>query len=293
MTIMLCYCLLSCKKDFQATVPGDGRGSYINFYNASEALIQSGNGTTFLTQENRVYINDSISRSPFFQYPVFSTAYSDREFPLNANGSNSFQISDEITVPSDANYSLVYWLPILSGRYKFIFTSGNKVYLKDTTVSLEPKTFAAQYLVEGPESDMAYRIVTTPVKEEQEKGKTTLQVVNLSPDVGKIDVWRAGENGKRITTDLPGALAFGEYYTSHADTTGASATNGRLYLNVSPSGSNQVLLTVAVPAVSESSFIVQVQGFIRQANRRIKSSNTDYATISIKPNFRIKLRRLY
>lgn len=293
---LLC-CFIACKKDDNLPGFGNSQPAYINFNNISEVINQASDHYIDLATQNMVYLNDSTNNTAFSRYPEFgssvrSSAFG-RSFPFNSQATGIFLGSDVISVPSDANYDLIYWMPILPGQYKFIFTSLNKTYLKDTTLSLNPKTYALQYLVESPERNDAYRIATVPTSLETEQSKTTIQTVNLSPDLGNIDLWRSDKNGNKINTSLPTGLGFGRYHATLLDTTGTSTTNGRIYINVSLTGTNKKLLTVAVPALSGSSFVLLIQGFNQQTARRIKSSNSAYTSMIVNPNLRFRLSRLF
>ena len=281
-------CFTACTEDPHVVLPGNGMEAYINFFNSSEA-ISSGS----LYTNNMIYINDSIQQAPFYRFPQFPDYPNPyREYPRFASGTDRGP-NGQVFVPPGANYHNIFWMPVASGSYKFIFTSVNKVYLKDTTVVLPPKSLITQYLVESPEADDAYRIVTVPVEQKGMAGKVRIQVVNLATDLGRIDIYRSAKDGSLIPSDLPANLDFGGYSPyAEVDTTGSAATNNLIFLKVRRSGNTDVLLTAAVPAASGSSFTIMVQGFSRQAVRRIKSGNSAYTTVTVTPNLRISIRRI-
>lgn len=279
--------LSACKKTDVA--PGDGQEAYINFYNASEALLQGG-----FTKGNMIYVNDSVPNEIFKRHPEFSENYDDfRQYPQSLFGNPNFGYN--LAVPEGVGYDPIYWMPIASGNYRFIFTSVNKVYLQETPVSLTSKTFTTQYLVESPKADNEYSIVTVPVERKGMEGRVRIQFVNLSPDVGELEVIRADENGNPLVeASLPKNLPFGEFSSyAEIDTSGTSRTSNYIMLYFRKPGTTRALVTVGVPSIPYSSFTLTFQGFENETTRRIKTGENSYETITVKPNLRVNKRRIY
>lgn len=279
----LLLCLAACQKE--EVITGNGRDTYINFYNASEVLQQYG----AYSGENLIIINDTL---PGVKQPRFSASDDFRQFPSHFTGSEL--VVDVIYPPAGATYNVVYWMPLIADASRFIYTSVNKTYLRDTVLNLLPKTFTTQYLVESPEADDAYRILTVPVERKGTSGKVRIQMLNLSPDLGPLEVFQTDQDGNRVNTNLPTGLSFGQYSPyAELDTAGASATFGRLTLKFSKSGSDEVFLSQAIDAISNSSYIIVFQGFEQETSRRIKISNHQYEQVTVAPNLRVNVRRVY
>lgn len=289
--------IISCKKDITPIIPGGGSEGYINFVNASEALLQQGNAGVRLTDDNMVFINDSVSRYPFLHFPRFTPDAPGisfvRQFPQDVVSADwrSF-VPDNIG--GYFSYDPIYWMPIKEGNYKYIFTGAKKVFVKDTTVTVKPKETSVYYLVEGPESENAYRIIAMRVTGPASPGKTNVLFSNISPDLPSIDVWKSDANGQIVhNVALPKDLRYGKYEQTVLDTTGAAASNGNIYFKIRIHGNNNNLLTVSLPAVSQSSFLVIIQGFNAATTRKIKQTNNTETSIPILPNLRATLRRAY
>lgn len=284
------YCLIlavtlltACEK--KEVVPGDGQDTYVNFYNASEVLQQN----ISLAMSNKIIINDSL---PGQQQPQFSSTDDFRQYPRHLTGTDA--VIDAVNPPAGINYNVVYWMPVNAEKYRFAYTSVNKTSLVDATVDLLPKTFTTQYLVESPAADNAYSILTVPVERTGTAGKVRVQLVNLSPDFGSLEVYRTDEAGNRVASQLPTALSATTYSPYvELDTAGASKTFNKLLLKFCKSGSNEVVLTRAVDAISGSSYSVVFQGFEKLTTRRIKISGSDYQQVSVSPNLRVNVRRIF
>lgn len=284
------YCLIlaitllaACEK--KEVMPGNGQDTYVNFYNASEVLQQN----FYLAMSNQIIINDSLQGQ---QQPQFSSTDDFRQYPRHLTGSDA--VIDVINPPAGSNYDVVYWMSFIAERYRFAYTSVNKTYLVDTTVSLQAKTFTTQYLVESPASDDAYRVLTIPVERTGSAGKVRVQVLNLSPDFGPLEVYRTDHEGNRVGNQLPSALGT-DAHTPYVDldTAGASKTYNKLILKFCKSGSSEVVLTAAVDAISNSAYAIVFQGFEHATDRRIKTSNSDYEQVTVSPNLRVNVRRIF
>lgn len=275
--------LTACEK--KEVRPGDGLDTYVNFYNASEVLQQN----FTLSESNQIIINDSL---PDQRQPQFSSTDDFRQYPRHLTGSDA--VIDVINPPAGITYYVVYWMPFNADRYKFSYTSVAKTFLVDTTVSLQAKTFTTQYLVESPAADDAYRILTIPVERRGTAGKVRVQVLNLSPDFGPLEVYRSDHEGNRIGSQLPSALGT-DAHTPYVelDTAEASKTYNKLILKFCKSGSSEVVLTAAVDAISNSVYSIVFQGFEKATDRRIKTSSSEYEQVTVSPNLRVNVRRVF
>ena len=285
--LLLMCCFQSCSENVADIIPGNGNDTYINFYNAIEAARQ-GLATDSLGYYNMIYVNDSVPNAVFKKFPQFSDAGSDdkRQYPYHFTG------TDYVTDIA-GGFGDVFWMPIAEGKYKFIYTSRFKTFLKDTAVVLTRKTYTTQYITESPESNSAYTIVTVPVEPKAVQGKVRVQIVNLATDLGAIDVYQVDDNGKELTSTLPTNLSFGAYSPyAELDTAGANKNN-KLVLKFRKNGESTASLTTTVPAISGSTYTLLVQGFINETVRRIKKSNTGYISVDVMPDLRVNSRRMY
>lgn len=296
--LLTLFIFSGCKKDVQPIVPGDGNEGYVNFVNASEAILQQYNGGKTLSVSNMVFINDSVAHTPFQHYPQFRdnilSTSEIRQFPADVVSADvKSYIPDPIREYSYP-YGLTFWMPIASAQYRFIFTSLNRYYLKDTTVNVQPKVSTTYYLVESPASPDAYRIVDIPAIGPGSPGKMRLQLVNLSPDLlSGINFEQTDKSGRAGTALLPKDLAFGAHAEVEIDTASASGNFNQVFLRIKQHNTGQTLFTASIPAVPESSFFVVIQGFTQQTTRRVRISNTEFATIPVYANLRVTLRRIY
>lgn len=281
--LLIGFCLFAaCKKN--EVIPGNGQEAYINFYNASEVLQQN----FALSGKNQIIINDSL---PGQVQPEFSPTDDFRQFPRHLTGS---AVIDAINPPAGLTYDVVYWMALTSDQYRFRYTSVNKTTLTDASIRLSPKTFTTQYLVETPEADNTYSVLNVPVERKGAANKVRLQIINLSPDFGALEVYRADQNGNRVSSELPTGL-LADTYSDYIelDTAGASKTYNKIILKFAKSGSNEVLLTKAVDAISNSCYTIVFQGFERTTRRRIKISDTESRTVTVSPNLRVNIRRVF
>lgn len=284
--------LVSCKKEADPVVTNE-EVSYVNFYNAAEALVVQQD----LRNGNMLYINDStMTDYGSLKYPSFFAGNTDkRVYPQDASNLGS------PVIPPGAGYDPVIWMPIQKGTYKFIYTSMNKNYLKELLYPLEGKgSRTCFYLAENPESDESYSIVAVTEEAAPRDGKVRLRVVHLGTDAGKLSLKRIDKNGQATELGLPQNISFGSYsaYTS-LDTAGASQTGKLILLRIfqnKPLGTSE-LMTVAVPALPNTAFTLLVQGFASSASRRIltgrnSSGGPVYRTVTVPANIRAHLRRV-
>lgn len=276
--------ITGCKKTDET--PGNGQDAYINFFNASEVLQQN-----IALALNNTVVSEQIRKGKF---PMAFQADGDsRQFPYTA--SIGTLPPDNLSLPiGGVNYTNIYWLPVIAGSYSLGYTSDSSyAVLKDTTVNLLPKSFTAQYLVESPEDDAAYKILTVPTQRAGTPGKVRLQFIHLSPDLGNLDIVRIDANGNDLSDALPKNIAYSRYTNyMELDTLGTASTRGQIILNIRKNGSTKTMLSTAIPAASNSSFTVLIQGFEHTTARRIRMRDA-YQSVSVNPNLRINLRRIF
>lgn len=280
------FFLASCEEvSIEQSFPA-GLYANVNFFNASEVMNQNSS----LQGGNMVYINDSVPKPPFLQFPIFEVKYPGlgndmRQYPQAGVGRNP-----EVVIPD--NYQVVYYMPVAVGTYRFIFTGSGKVFLKDIDATLEKDSYNTFYLTESPEADDTYRITAVPEERKGAEGKIRVRVVHLAPDAESLSVMKADG----FSAGLP-PLKFGSYSPYiELDTIGASQNFGNVVLKFSDnSNPTELLVSAAVPAVEGSSFIILVQGFRKPANRKILvGSNPDMVqSVTVQPNFRTNLRRTH
>lgn len=272
--------LSACKKNDISVA--DGQEAYINFYNASEVL-----------QQNSAYSSENfIINNSFSKQPVFSSIDDFRQFPRHLTASD--RVVDVIYPPAGITYDVVYWLPLTANTYQFAYTSVDKTVIADTSINVSPQSFTTQYLVESPLADHTYQTVTVPVERKGTKGKVRLQIINLSPDFGPLEVYQTDLSGKRISTELPASLPFGKYSNYvELDTAGAGSAFGKILLNFRKSGTDARILSKAIDAVSNSVFTLVFQGFEKNTSRRIKTGENTYGQVTVTANLRINTRRVY
>lgn len=279
--LFILLALYSCKKT--DVVQGDGNVGYVNFFNASEVLLQNES----LSRNNMIITNDTIDRQR--RLPAFIGDGDVRQYPRTTSG--DLTVVDYIgTTNAD-----VFWLPIKSDNYRFIYTSINKVYLKDTAVNVPAGSFTSQYLVESPQADNAYQLITVPVEMRGVTGKVRIQVINLSPDLGPIKVYLSGPAGNIIDTELPTALPFAtasKYVEINLNP--AYISRGKFILNFCKPGTTEALATLAIPADDLAVYTLLMRGFSQNTTRRIKKDNNGgYTTVTVTPNLRATQRRIY
>lgn len=276
-TFISIMCFAACSKS-EDQVPGNGQDAYVNFCNASEVQQQN----VLLAQQNRVIINDTSWDN---LQPEFMSDGDIRQYPRHLTGTD---------LAVDRISGDIYWMAVIADSYKLTYTSINQTPLHDTTISVTPKSFTTQYLVESPATDNAYCIFTVPVERKGIAGKVRVQVMNLSPDFGPLEVYRTAQDGSRIPTALPSAIAYGTYSPYvELDTAGAAGTNGKLMLKFCKSGSDDVITTRAVDAVSNSSYTIVFQGFETETPRRIRTGEHEYQQVTVSPNLRVNMRRIF
>lgn len=284
--------LASCSKDLETELAGDGNDAAINFYNGAEAIRQHvvNNLNPRLSENNYVFINDSLPNGDFLNFPSFSnnivgTSAPDREYPnkwFEGMGGNGVY-----------GFGQVYFMRIMQGQYRFIYTSLNKVFLQELELDIRRKTYNTLYLVESPESDSSYTIVPAPVELQGAAGKVRVQVVHLATDLEPVNAVQLGNDGETIVQSLTENLAFAEYSpyveldVAHAD------ENKTLAVQFRRSGTDETILAYGIPAISGSVYTLLIQGFAREAERYVKTGENEYVRVDVAPSLRIKSRRMY
>lgn len=289
--ILFLVCLVSCKKNVEPLVNEVGI-AYVNFYNASEVL----NRNQQLRYGNMIYVNDSVPTELFKYYPEFNPLLDDnRQYPDNVYTSG---IPDVVVIPQGMGFNVFYWLPIKEGKYRFTYTSSQKVYLKDIALQVNATKKNAQYLAESPEADNAYRVISVPEEWRGTAGKVRVRFVHLGTDAGSLDIKRETANGANEIQGLPQGLSFANYSDYiELDTIGVSKTGNVIPLNIYSQGNSEILLSPAIPPLPGASFVVVLQGFRKAAIRRIKigenNGSDEYSSVAVQPNFRVNIRRSF
>jgi hypothetical protein len=290
---MAVFLIVACSKDVPDALPANGDVAYVNFVNVGEAFLY-GTQEDMLQRENRIYFNDSINNAPFDkynhqgQYPAEFSAESGldiRQYPQHFTGNN-------IIIDNNAQGD-VYWLPLHSGDYRFIFTSRDRTYLHTTSTALDRQTFYQLYLVESPESEESYTVVEAPLQRpERVDGQITVQFVHLSPDAGDVEVYRVDSEGNELATATDAPFSFGENAMVSLSMEGIEATFNRILLRFrSPGGAD--LHALSVPAQSGAVYTVLLRGFAQQTERKVKIDNQNSVSVTVLPNLRSSIRRVF
>lgn len=278
-----------CEKEITPYVPGHGEESYVNFYNAVEAIAQDESQN--LSIDNMIYINDSVKNE--YLQPAFSkftsTVKDGRQFPHTFTSNYLHNIWAGNIFSGN-----VYWLPLpAQDFYRFIFTSANKSFLKDITLSIAPKSFTTLYLTESPHADNEYAIIAVPVSPVRKVGKVQIQVVNLATDWGNIDAVLTDRKGNEIPTALPSNLGFGKYSDFiEVDPTYADEYN-QLVIKFRKHGESRFTLTTAISAIPGRAYSIVTKGFANEALRYIKKSDNQDVSVKIIPSLRVHNRIIY
>jgi len=280
----------ACVEDLNPVLPADGNIAYVNFVNAAEAILYGQNDT--LQRYNNLYINDSINNPPFDNYN--DRAWYPFEFPESTidirQCPRHFTGVSAITVGGNAD---VYWLPLEGGDYRFIYTSKNKTYLYTAEESLKKSTYQMLYLVESPETDSSYTVVNVPIeRKERVEERVIVQLVNLSPDAGGVEVYRVDANGNEMATATINTLTFGQYASTEFSTEGTKNSYNSILLRFRTPGGND-LQSIAVPANNGAVYTLLLRGFINQTKRSVQKDNETMTTVTVLPNLRCSLRRVF
>lgn len=266
--------------------------AFVNFYLASEVRQQN---NALLYKNNIVYVNDSVLNEANRSFYVYFGSGS--QYP--SNYTDGLYIYNEIA--NRTNYETLFWLPVETADYKFIYSSiaNNKLFLKDTTVILPYQSYTTFYLTESPESDTAYRIITIPEDIKREPGKVKVRFVHLGWDTEPLKIFRERPSGIKDYDGLPQDIAFGEYSPSISlDTVGTDKSKIILLKFYTGDDNSQLLLSAAVPAEAGSSFVVMICGIQQETKRRVLTavapdSTQTFTEFTVMPNLRVNLRRIY
>lgn len=284
--------LTACEENLDDTLPADGNVAYVNFVNAGEVFLYSVDN--MLYRDNYLFLNDSVNNAPFdsyngkVSYPAvfnYEPALDIRQFPRHFTA-NPFAVDN--SARGD-----VYWLPVHTGDYRFIFTSKDKTYLYTQNTTLGRQTYQVLYLVESPETDDAYTVVNVPIeRKDRLDGSVTVQFVNLSPDAGEVEAYCVDAAGNELVTATETPLAFGEYASAELTTAGTQDTyNGILIRFRRPGGED--LQAVSIPANSGAVYTVLLRGFAQQTERKVKEDNETTVSVTVLPDLRCSVRRVF
>lgn len=292
-TMAVAMLLTACSKDLPDVLPANGEVAYVNFVNAGEAFLY-GSQEDMLQRENRIYVNDSINNAPFDSYNHQG------RYPAEFSGENGLDIrqypqhftGNNIIVDNSAQGD-VYWLPVHAGDYRFIYTSRDRTFLHTTNTSVARGTYYQLYLVESPESEESYTMVEASMQQgERVDGQITIQFVHLSPDAGQVEVYRVDAEGNEVAaaTDIP--FSFSEKATISLPIEGAETTFNRILLRFrTPGGAD--LHALSVPAKSGAVYTVLLRGFAKQTERKIKVANQSSIGVTVLPDLRSTVRRVF
>lgn len=284
--------LTACKESLDDTLPADGNVAYVNFVNAGEVFLYGLDN--MIQRNNYLFVNDSVNNAPFDSYngKVSYPAVFNYEPQLDIRQFPQLFTANPFVVDNSARGD-VYWLPVHTGDYRFIFTSKDKTYLYTQNTTLNRQTYQVLYLVESPETDDAYTVVNVPVeRKDRVDGSITVQFANLSPDAGEVEAYRVDAAGNEIAMATVAPLAFGEYASADLTTAGTQDTyNGILIRFRRPGGED--LQAVSVPANSGAVYTVLLRGFAQQTERKIKEDNKTTVSVTVLPNLRCSVRRVF
>lgn len=284
--ITLMGMLISCEKEITPLIDTEQQ-AFVNFFDASEVLRKS------KFSASPIYINDSIPHAPFqLAFPYFDTNEGERFYPFSVYSHRS--VPNYVVNPDYRIYDPVYWLPMDQDNYKFIFSSWEKVFVKDTTLHLPSQQFTSVYISDDPAVDGEFKVLALSEEHRRTEGKVRVRFIHLSSDAGKIKVSRRDATGAEIHEDLSTGLTNGEVTEYlEIDTVGTSATNNNILLTFyDAENPDKILYVKALPAIPGSSFVAVILGNREATTRKLKSIGTTYETVEIDPNFRVSLRRI-
>lgn len=264
--------------------------AFINFFDASEVFSVIG-------RDNYIYINDSITkgiyRNGFPKFEEVTATYpKNRTFPRR-----SFMHPHNTIFVHNAHqdmYDNIYWFPMQQGEYKFIFSTDEKVFVKDTTLKLEPKRHYTLYLLDDPKKDGEFNIISFPEDTKNTEGKIRLRVLHLSPDIGGIRLIRKDIDGSIIKENFPEVLNYKDV-TDYIDidTTGSYKTNGRILLAITDAKNpEQMYKMQLLPPEPGGNYILLLKGHKSSTTRKLLNNDGTYKSVTINPRIRTLLRRL-
>lgn len=291
--VLLLALFTACNENNDYALPADGDIAYVNFVNAGEIFIYGLSDTLY--RQNRLYINDSINNPPFDNYngKTFQPLTFNYESGRDLIRQYPTMVSGGGYVPSNENAD-VFWMPIHTGDYRFIFTSRDKTFLKTANATLNRQSYHKYYLVESAETDSSYVVVDAPIERNtRQEGKVTIQLVNLSPDFGPLEVIRSDDAGNKLASSLPAALGFGQTAYAEFTTADAASTKNNILFYFSHPGKGEKLATSVVPATSGAVYTVVFKGFAQATTRKIKKNNITQVAVEVQPNLRAYVERVF
>lgn len=286
---ILLQTLMGCKKEV-IPISNANEIARINFFDASEVFNAIG-------RDNYIYINDSVPSDNFRNgFPKFRRM--DRNDPHGRTFPGSGYMHPNITINvHNANSNLyhnVYWFPMQQGEYKFIFSTDEKVFAKDTTLKFDPKQYYAVYLLDDPNNDGAFNVLSFPEDIKVTEGKVRLRVIHLSPDLGGVRIIRNDVEGKVKKENFPEVLNYRDVTDYiEIDTTGASKSHGNILLGLTDAKNPDHMHKMQIiPADPGSTYVLLIKGHQNQTQRKLIQKDGTYRLIRIIPNIRTLLRRL-
>ena len=295
MAFVFAACLLltqACTRKVDVVLPGPPDAS-VNFYNASEVLsspITSGKGNA-----NCVFVDDSTLPGYVRQMQFYSSSIS---------GEQRVQPAGETVVPVGLinqyfSYEVPAWLRVSAGNHRVIFTGSGGYFVADTTLDFPLNSLTSFYLAESPESDDAYRLLAVPEKWAglpTDPSKVLVRFIDCCPDLDELKCYRVGRSGEPVVS----AMHFGTT-TSYIslDIAGVAASGNLILLRLfTGKDTTSTLLSVGIPAAPGASYVVLVQGFYKEAVRRVQIGVNANGTrrdtlVTVSPRLRMSLRRTY
>jgi hypothetical protein len=288
---MISVLFTACEENQDNKLPADGDIAYVNFVNAGEAFLYGLADTLY--RDNRLYVGDSVTNELFSNYngKVSYPAVFNYEPKLDIR-----QVPRHFTgLPGvvDNGQGDVYWLPVHAGNYRVIFTSRDRTYLRTSTKKLARQTYQVLYLVESPNTDSSYELVSVPIeRKDRIEGKVTVQFVNLSPDAGPVEAYRVDAAGNEIALATSAPLAFGQYVSTELTMEGTETTGNNILIRFRrPDGED--LQAVSIPAGSGAVYSVLLRGFVEETMRWVKKNNETSVGVTVLPDLRCSVRRVF
>ncbi len=276
--------LVSCKKDRDASLPGDRESASVNLYITSDVMNAAygpGRGTTAAYIDS-ITNHGSIIYNTDSRYPVFAFGFlANPEFP---------QVFDQ------SGINLFTYTRFNAGSHRLIFTDVTNTPIADTAQALEGNTWNSIYLADKPHlsgSEAAYTILSVNEPRKAQEGKTGVRFIHLSPDAGQLECKALMADGT-IAQETLATVRFRDA-TDYTWLTQEQAANGLLRIQISNS---KVNLITAVPARPGRAFVVVIRGFANNTIRRVTTGkNTDGSQIrenvKISANVRADVRASY
>ncbi|WP_223583704.1 hypothetical protein [Sphingobacterium sp. GVS05A] len=295
--ILSITCLLStitaCKKDIDATIPGNGEAIKINYLANSDVLKQYTTGGVGIFVDT--VLHNNTGNLPFFD---LTTTPKQVEYPKFFS-----------TVPG------LLYINYLAGNHRFQFnymipdtiTSnfGTKPYktLVDTTLLFEKDLGSLIYLIDGPvkmaSSEPTFKILSIPANRslKLDSSQVALTISHQSPDTEAIKCSRVTAEGGLTTENLPQKLAYGQS-TSYVIFDVKDASNGVIGFRIYRSSNGEELINTGIPANGGHAYVLSISGFqheqLMNLPSQLNSDNTvQYNSVTIFPNLRATTRQIW